>query len=119
MTADRPLPAHRPARHLPALRLALALGLALLATPALADRIDGDWCSDDGARNMHIDGPAITTPGGHAIEGDYSRHAFSYTVPAGEPGAGTRVNMRLLNEMNVEIFFPADTETWHRCQLNS
>ncbi|WP_127901719.1 hypothetical protein [Solirhodobacter olei] len=90
-----------------------------LATPALADKIDGDWCAPGSARSLHIDGPAITTPGGHAVEGDYSRHFFSYTAPAGEPGAGTRVNMRLLNEMSVEIHFPDVTETWHRCQLNS
>lgn len=95
------------------------LAAALLAGPALADRIDGDWCAPDGARSLHIDGPAITTPGGHPIQGDYNRHFFSYTVPPGEPGAGARVNLRLLNDTAVQIYFPAATETWHRCQLNS
>ena len=99
--------------------VATALALIVLASPALADRIDGDWCTDDGTRSLHIDGPAITTPGGHAIKGDYSRHAFSYTVPVGEPGAGSTVDMRLLSETAVEVFSGTDSETWHRCQLNS
>lgn len=107
-----------------ALHRGAGLGLlvvGLLATPALADRIDGAWCDSGTARTLSIDGPAITTPGGHAIQGNYARHAFSYTVPAGEPGAGGQVAMRLLNETNVEIAFPgaARGEIWHRCQLNS
>jgi hypothetical protein len=112
------MPAADPAR----LRRRLLAGLlaaSLSAGPALADKIDGSWCASGSARSIHIDGPAVTTPGGHALQGDYSRHFFSYTIPAGEPGAGTRVNMRLLNEMAVEIQFPSGTETWHRCQLNS
>lgn len=103
----------------PALTFGLILAGLVAADPALADKIDGDWCAPGSARSIHIDGPAITTPGGHAIQGDYSRHYFVYTIPAGEPDAGAQVDMRLLNEMTVEITFPKATETWHRCQLNS
>jgi hypothetical protein len=46
------------------------------ATPALADRIDGDWCAADG-RNLSINGANIKTPGGAAITGDYARHEFA------------------------------------------
>ncbi len=100
----------------PALALAALVGLA---GTARADKIDGDWCAPDGARSLAIDGPAITTPGGHAIQGDYSRHQFRYVVPPGEPGAGSAVTLRLRNETTVEIGLPSGTETWHRCQLNS
>jgi hypothetical protein len=66
-------------------------GVLLLATvclvalgfsgTALADAIDGDWCHSDGKR-MSISGPAIVTPGGRQMNGDYARHSFSYVIPS-------------------------------------
>jgi len=46
----------------------IAMFVALCA-PARADAIDGEWCAGDG-RHFSIRGPAITTPGGNAIQGD-------------------------------------------------
>ena len=57
--------------------------------PAFADAIDGDWCRTDGKR-MTIRGPAIVTPGGQQTNGHYTRHSFSYVIPAGEAGRGPR-----------------------------
>ena len=95
-----------------------ALGLAiLLPVPALADSIDGRWCSDDG-RQMTIAGPQIVTPGGARLAGNYDRHAFSYAAPAAEPGAGSTISMVLVNEdtVRVQAEKPAPrTETWRRC----
>lgn len=87
------------------------------ATPALADAIDGDWCSDDRKR-MSIQGPAIVTPGGHRIAGDYSRHAFSYVVPSGEEGAGATVNIQLLSESHAQSRQGSDSKLrdWRRCR---
>jgi hypothetical protein len=86
--------------------------------PALADVIDGNWCSDDG-RHLSITGPTIVTPGGTRMEGAYTRHSFVYTAPANELGAGQEVQMRLLNETTVQIHSgPPDegpTRIWHRC----
>jgi hypothetical protein len=94
----------------------LALGLALLAAPAFADAIDGNWCHDDG-RRFSIRGPEIVTPGGRQMEGNYSRHAFSYTAPA--PGAGQTIFMTLLNENAVQVRRGeapgTPQETWVRC----
>ena len=92
------------------------LGLSALAGPALADAIDGNWCHNDG-RRFSIRGPEIVTPGGKQIEGNYSRHFFSYTVPAPEPGAGQVVEMSLLNENTVRLRLGEDgtPETWVRC----
>ena len=64
---------------------------------ARADAIDGDWCRADGKR-MSIRGPDIVTPGGKQTRGDYSRHFFSYVVPAGEADAGEKVTITLLSE---------------------
>ena len=99
----------------------IRIGLAVFACSALgsvaarADVIDGAWCHE-GLR-LTISGPAIVTPGGTKTSGDYSRHAFSYVVPASEPQPGTTVMMRLLNEetMNLRASPEAAWETWRRC----
>lgn len=84
---------------------------------ALADAIDGDWCRTDGKR-MSIRGPAIVTPGGQQTTGDYSRHAFSYIIPAGEAGAGATVSIQLLSEYLAHARQAADApvQEWRRCQ---
>ena len=100
----------------------LAAAATLLLAPALAraDAIDGNWCAADG-RVMTIEGPRILTPGGHRITGDYSRHAFSYVVPAGESDAGATIAMVLLNEETVRLHpvNGAEDEIWHRCDVIS
>ena len=96
---------------------AAALVLMLIAGPALADRIDGDWCFMKDGRRFTIHGPEIVTPGGKKMEGDYSRHAFSYAVPAPEPGAGQTVFMTLIDEntVNLRLGAAGAMETWLRC----
>jgi hypothetical protein len=99
---------------------ALAAAFLLLAGSgsALADRIDGDWCRADGKR-MSIHGPDIVTPGGKQIQGDYTRHFFSYVVPAGEAGAGETVAITLLSEYLAHARqggVDAPVQVWNRCQ---
>ena len=97
--------------------LAAVFGLMLIAAPASADAIDGDWCHKDG-RRFSIRGPQLVTPGGKKMTGNYSRHWFSYVVPAPERGAGRTVYMTLLNENTVETRLGAENatpETWVRC----
>jgi len=94
---------------------AVCAALFSFVSPALADAIDGNWCRDDGKR-MTIDGPAIVTPGGHKITGDYSRHAFTYVVPGGEAGAGATVSIQLLNEQLAHARQGnGPVEAWRRC----
>lgn len=89
-------------------------GLTLLVSPAWADAIDGAWCHE-GSR-LTIACAAIVTPGGAKTSGDYSRHAFSYVAPAGDPAPGTTISMRLLNEETMQLKpAAADVETWRRC----
>lgn len=95
-------------------------GLMMGAAPALADRIDGEWCF--AALSLTIDGPSIRTPGGSQINGNYSRHAFSYVVPSTEPEAGSEIDMRLLNEETMTLVRRNVTkpeETWRRCKVTS
>src|SRR5215510_1832383 len=77
--------------------LALIGATFSFAHSAHADAIDGDWCHSNGKR-MSIRGPAIITPGGQETRGNYTRHFFSYVIPGGETGAGTTVEIQLLNE---------------------
>ena len=103
------------------LRSAVILA-TLAATPAAADAIDGYWCAADG-RRIRIDGPQVVTPSGVAMQGQYSRHYFSYVVPGQEADAGKTVSMALLNEMTVHLRVGAPatyasepgTEIWRRC----
>ena len=99
--------------------IAAVCGLTLLAAPAFADAIDGDWCYWVDGRRFSIRGPDIVTPGGAHIQGNYSRHAFSYVVPAAEPGSGKSIFMTLLDENTVHLrvgeAFAGDPETWIRC----
>jgi hypothetical protein len=95
----------------------VALALGLLASPAFADAIDGNWCHSDG-RRFTIRGPEIVTPGGKRMEGNYSRHWFSYMAPAPEPGAGQTIFMTLADENTVHLRLGEQTstpETWVRC----
>lgn len=100
--------------------------IALLSpAPARADAIDGNWCQPDG-RQMSIRGANIVTVGGNGTRGDYTRHAFSYVIPANEPGAGQTVQMILLGEDTLQLMWPAAAvkpplnplEIWHRCRAN-
>jgi hypothetical protein len=53
-----------------------------------------------------------------ANTGDYSRHAFSYVIPAGEAGAGATVSIQLLSEYLAHARQAADApvQEWRRCQ---
>lgn len=101
---------------------AACLTVAFLpVAPAKADVIDGNWCALDG-RHFTIDGPAITTPGGARVTGNYRRHHFAYTVPKPEPNAGAAVLMTLVNEetVHLKVDVPgAEIEVWRRCDLTS
>ncbi len=98
---------------------AITLAAALLpATPALADRIDGNWCYK--TRAMTINGPNIVTPGGRKMTGDYDRHGFRYIVPPGESDAGAAVDMVQYDDNTIQVAtggVTPHTEIWNRCKL--
>jgi hypothetical protein len=99
-----------------------AMVYTLCTSPTWADVIDGHWCFTDGKR-ISIQGPAIVTPGGSHIQGDYSRHFFTYVVPQVEPDSGQTVSMALVNEDTVQLrigtgpAYSSDgpVQVWHRC----
>jgi hypothetical protein len=105
----------------PLLPALVAAALAGLASPAFADAIDGNWCSEKTGKTMQIQGSSIVTPGGTRMTGRYSRHAFSYTVPEGEDGAGAPVAMRLLdeNDVQMQVGEAGEPSMWHRCEQTS
>jgi len=101
-------------------RVLLAGGVIFAASPALADAIDGEWCSTTEVAHFSIAGSSIITPAGTPTTGDYTRHAFSYVVPSGDPGAGARIEMRLLNEEEVLVAVAGgEPKLWRRCEVIS
>ncbi len=94
---------------------------ALLANalPASADAIDGNWCNAKG-QSLHIDGPAITTPGGARLIGNYDRHNFSYKSPQGEAHQGKTLSMSQLSEERMDMRLPDGAIVpWSRCEVVS
>jgi len=95
----------------------------LFATPAFADRIDGNWCNADSAR-IEINGPKISLNSKPAFEGQYSHHEFLFTVPEGEDHAGDQIYLRLRGEEDMTSYTikndnPVDPVEWKRCQAVS
>jgi hypothetical protein len=105
-------------------RIALvAFAAVLIATPALADRIDGDWCDAQGA-HLSINGPEITLPSRVTLQGDYRRHTFAYVAPAGESDAGKQIYMQQLDDEHMNYYRVKDgkagePELWRRCEITS
>jgi hypothetical protein len=95
----------------PSIALLVTTALVGFASPAVADAIDGHWC-DAGRRHLEINGPAIVTPSGATLRGDYNRHGFKYQ----EPANGTQITMVLLSEVTMHLRSGDEPEeTWHRC----
>ena len=85
----------------------------------MADSLDGDWCNDvDG--KLTIDGALITTPGGQRVEGQYGRHRFEYTAPAGDWNGGKSIVIQQFSEQLMELTVEGDTgRRWKPCQFVS
>jgi len=98
------------------LNVGLVLSSLLMGAPmALADAIDGQWCSPSG-RRIAIDGPAGVAPKGTRFTGQYSRHGFDFTMPNGEEDAGSPVYMQLQGERRVRVHIGLnEQQTWQRC----
>ncbi len=102
-------------------RSILIVALIIISTPAIADSIDGSWCTKDG-KHLSINGPEITLPNDAKIQGVYRRHEFLYTVPAGDVDSGKQVYLQLQNEDAMNSYFlvdgkPGDAVAWNRCAV--
>ena len=93
---------------------------------ALADSIDGTWCSERDHRQLTIAGPDATLPGGRHVNGDYSRHRFNLTIPMPDADAGRIMLLRLMGEMlmvsvtaSPDGTMRSEPEQWKRCELTS
>ena len=106
-------------------RLPLAMAwLALLATQANAQGIDGEWCRME--RSFKIQGPSILTYGGSQVTGENEQNAFRYFAPANEPESGTEIFMILRSEQTLYLLRRPQgqkdfhgREAWQRCKVTS
>jgi len=93
-------------------------GLMLFASaafPAYADQIDGRWCNK--GRQVTIESPAIITPSGKRVNGEFDRHSFSYTIPAGEKYAGEKGEFEVQHDDLVHFTRSGSSqfEEWEPC----
>ena len=96
--------------------------LLLVPTAAFADKIDGSWCA--AAARIDINGTHISLGGQATFDGQYARHEFRYTVPAGEEHAGDQIYLRLRGEEDMTSFtikdgIAVDPIDWKRCKETS
>jgi len=88
---------------MPFKRSVLVMILLVASTaPALADKIDGTWCSPSG-KSISIDGSLVITPTGKTVVARYDRHHIDYEIPKGEPNAGGRLAADQLNEGQIRV----------------
>lgn len=97
----------------------LFVGAALLAgaSPAFADSIDGKWCSEDGRRIIIEGSTGIWGAGGLKLTGEYLRYTYAFPMPAGEPEAGQRVEMRFRrsDQRILVTIGGGEAKVWQRC----
>ena len=89
---------------------------------ALADRIDGTWCSPDG-KSVSIDGRNVVTSRGNAVDANYNRHHIDYIIPAGEPDEGGVFRADQLNDNQISVVLigagggsKSNPEIWTPCK---
>ena len=106
------------------IRFAIVMIIIFMQSPfAVADAIDGQWCFE--GKSFSIDGSKFVTPGGNSITGEYDRHGYAYVVPEGEPGASSRIEMTLIDDVTLNLRRPVPqsgtlkTEIWKRCEVIS
>ncbi len=96
--------------------------LAVSTSSAVADQIDGTWCSPSG-QTLSIDGSNVVTPGGNSVVARYDRHHIDYQIPEGEKGAGNRFAAEQLNDDQIRVTISSDgqpdsgaPEIWTPCK---
>jgi hypothetical protein len=97
--------------------------LALSAGIARADALDGDWCNQDGSQ-IFIGGSSIRLSDGTVVEGNYTRHKFSYVAPLGDLESGREILFVLRSEEEMRRVrdpqaMPEHTDIWQRCRNTS
>lgn len=86
------------------LKISVVFAGASLASSgqALADKIDGTWCSPRGA-SVSVDRSTVITPGGNTVTANYDRHHVDFEIPAGEPDGGKRFSADQLNDDQIRV----------------
>ena len=89
------------------------------ALPALADSIDGIWCTKDGKR-VSINGPEITLPDGVKTKGAYGQYEFLYFALPNDPEPDAQFFLKLRGENSMDSYViknhhRSDPTKWDRC----
>ena len=82
--------------------LSLTILFGFFVQPALADQIDGKWCSPEGER-IEIAFSDVTTPAGNSVTANYDRHHIDYVIPEGETQEGKIFSADQLNYQQIRV----------------
>ena len=93
----------------------------LATTPALADSIDGSWCSKDG-KHLSINGSEIILPNGVKTKGAYGRHEFLYNALPSDADPDVQFFLKLRSEDSMNSYVlknhqRSDPLSWERCAV--
>ena len=101
------------------LRIVVLIGFFFTASSAMADALDGDWCNPNDGK-LTVDGSKIITPGGIEVIGNYTRHRFDYTAPAGDWQAGKSIVLQQFSDELMEVSVDGGKGVpWRPCQVVS
>lgn len=89
----------------------------LLASPAAADAIPGDWCPPGGGRILQIKTSGHVTFAGKIVAANVDRHHTDFVIPKGEPDAGSRFSADQLNDVQIRVTINGKKpEIWTPCE---
>ncbi len=104
--------------------LALCAGSTLSIDSALADSVNGEWCSSDG-REIEILFEEVKLSDGTEAHGEYDRHHYVFRIPTNGEQGGATVDLvladrdiayvRYYSEAGLEL--SSEPEKWTRCEL--
>jgi hypothetical protein len=97
--------------------LLAVLALLLVATPAWADQIVGEWCPPGGSVSLIVKNYDDVSFAGQAVEASVGRHHVDFVIPAGQPGAGMRFDADQLSDEEIRVTIGEKApEIWTPCK---
>ena len=97
--------------------LCAVLALVLVATPAWADQIIGEWCPPGGSVSLIVKNYDDVSFAGQAVEARVGRHHVDFVIPAGTADAGMRFDANQLNDEQLRVTIGEKApEIWTPCK---
>lgn len=91
--------------------------MVVLAAPAGAHTILGQWSDPEGQRRFVIKGVGDVTLNGKAVGADVDQHHLGLVLPQGEADTGARLRANQITEDEIRVTIGSGAEqTWRTCK---